>query len=951
MLSRRMDDSTTDPLDRLDRAIVAYIGYREDPGGVRVDDFLAGHEDLRDLLEPMLESKPSATESAATVAGVDRYLGGYQVTREIGRGGMGVVYEAIDTELGRRVALKVLPAHLTLAPHQIERFRAEAASAARLHHPSIVPIYAVGEVDGTHYFAMEFVEGETLADLLARRDGSADTPLGIVPNASRAGESAEVIAQIAEVLEFAHERGVVHRDVKPQNLMVEPEGRVRVVDFGLAKDATQESLTRTGGLVCTPHYASPEQSTGEQTDARSDVFALGVVLYELLTGTRPFDGDTQMQVLVAVATCEPPSLRVRGRRVPRDLEVICNKALEKDPADRYQSAGAMAADLRRFLGHEPIEALPPRTVSRIWKAVRRRKTLAYVTLAVVLVSGVATTAWYLHEQGQHADRLAQMGRDQQLVARLVDALTSRPVHDRPGHADAVRQSVSSAVALAEDLIERAGDGVSPTLLASAGRLMGHAASFWILMGVPDKARAFLARGIAFRSMQLERKPEDSGARMALAALYCDRSALIGASPAERELDLDRSIEVWRQVVDGKPAPDTALRARAGLAFAIAMQARLCLGQFGQQAEAARLARLADELWQGAGDLGVDSAVAYPRLVTALGIADIAMTMGQIKDAEQRYRDVIVRIKQSPKRLERSWRNMEFRARAGAGRAAVLTGRSDQAITELTAAIEAGAALVRDFPEIPALAEELALTRYFLAQRLIDGKELSAAVGQLAACEFPAEHASFAMRHLRLKIDASLLLVRNQQAKMSVASIEQELVRIDAGFESLLESHPGAAAVAASRAQVFANCGVLADQGGDPARAERWMRRALDSQKRALAVNKAQPDYRRFVRIQAYNLARIYARGRRSDEMAALATELATLLPNDGEARVMAARILGQVVLQADRDDPAIEQTVVGHLRRALELGIPVKKLESYDELQSIRRRAAYQKLVENRPPK
>jgi WD40 repeat protein/tRNA A-37 threonylcarbamoyl transferase component Bud32 len=306
------------------------------------------------------------TESTtAEELGPGRKVGKFELLDTVGHGTFGTVYRARDPELDRTVALKVPRAGSLAGPQELDRFLREARSAAQLRHPAIVPVHEVGQAKGVPYLVSDFVDGVTLADLLsARRPGSR--------------ESAELVAAVADALQYAHERGVVHRDVKPSNVMVGDDGRPHVMDFGLAKrEAGEITMTVEGQVLGTPAYMSPEQAGGEahRVDGRSDVYSLGVILYQLLTGELPFCGTTRM-LLHQVLHDDPKPPRRLNDKVPRDLETVCLKCLEKDPARRYATAQALADDLRRFLKGEPVSARPAGAWERGWKWVRRRPAAA-----------------------------------------------------------------------------------------------------------------------------------------------------------------------------------------------------------------------------------------------------------------------------------------------------------------------------------------------------------------------------------------------------------------------------------------------------------------------------------------------------------------------------------------------------------------------------------------------
>jgi len=283
----------------------------------------------------------------------------------------------------RTVALKVLGHELQERPDAESRFAREAQSAAALTHPGIVPILRHGSARGISYIASELVEGPTLGEWIAGRADAARTETAD-QSLARYRECAEIAASVAEALDHAHRAGIIHRDVKPANILMDHERRPRIADFGIALDLFAPGLTRTHEVQGTVHYMSPEHARilSARVDARSDVFSLGVVLYEMLAMRRPFDGETQPKVLSAIAQCEPAMLRRVDPRIPKHLQTICHKALEKHPAQRYQSAGQMAADLRAWLGGRSPVAVPPGIGRRTRKFVVRHRLPMLIAFAV-----------------------------------------------------------------------------------------------------------------------------------------------------------------------------------------------------------------------------------------------------------------------------------------------------------------------------------------------------------------------------------------------------------------------------------------------------------------------------------------------------------------------------------------------------------------------------------------
>jgi eukaryotic-like serine/threonine-protein kinase len=284
--------------------------------------------------------------------------GRYQVVRKLGAGGMANVYLAEDQELGRRVAIKILNDRHANDEQFVERFRREAKNAAALSHPNIVSIYDRGEAEGTYYIAMEFLEGRSLKELIVQR-GPAPITVAI-----------EYARQILSALRFAHRHGIVHRDIKPHNVLVDAEGRVKVTDFGIARAGTSE-MTEAGSIVGTAQYLSPEQARGTEVDQRSDLYSLGIVLYELLTGSLPFTGDTPVEIAMKHLSTVPEAPSAKRPEVPRDLDLIVTRALAKDPAERYQNAEDMDADLERFARGGGISPETEESATQIMRAPTR----------------------------------------------------------------------------------------------------------------------------------------------------------------------------------------------------------------------------------------------------------------------------------------------------------------------------------------------------------------------------------------------------------------------------------------------------------------------------------------------------------------------------------------------------------------------------------------------------
>jgi len=485
---------------------------------------------------------PSSSQSAAPLSGEPddtnpTTLGDYRILREIGRGGMGVVYEAEQITLGRRVALKVLPFAAVMDRRRLARFRNEAQAAALLTHQHIVPVYAVGTARGVHYYTMQFIEGCTLADVIeqCRRAAgksqaespsalpSASGPLAqmlskgpnVLPGQSPRSSSpqpkrkhqsgdtvprgqalvstekshthehyiratAEMAMHIAEALDYAHRHGVIHRDIKPSNLLLDLEGEPWITDFGLARFETDGGMTMTGDLVGTLRYMSPEQAMAQRVvvDHRTDIYSFGVTLYELFTLEPAFSGDGRQELLREIAFTDPKPPRQLQRALPADLETIVLKAMAKNPLERYATAQEMANDLRRYLGDQPIRARRPSMVQRLRKWSRRHRAIV-TTAVVVLGCAILLGAGLLwRERSQTFAALAQADSNfrnaQDAVDKYLTAVSQNTLLDSPGMEPLRKELLESAVEYYENFVSsHANDPALKAELAAAHIRLGH----------------------------------------------------------------------------------------------------------------------------------------------------------------------------------------------------------------------------------------------------------------------------------------------------------------------------------------------------------------------------------------------------------------------------------------------------------------------------------------------
>jgi serine/threonine protein kinase/uncharacterized protein HemY len=522
-------------------------------------------------------------------------LGDYRILREIGRGGMGIVYEAEQLSLGRRVALKVLPFAATLDQKQLQRFKNEAQAAAGLHHPNIVPVYAVGCERGVHYYAMQFIDGQTLARLIRERRqlagleapdaeacsaGQATGPYVPLPNPGQARTTEKTQAgaarstersatgpaffrtvatlgsEAALALEHAHQLGVVHRDIKPANLLLDGGGRLWVTDFGLAHVQSQAGLTMTGDLVGTLRYMSPEQALAKPVivDQRTDVYSLGVTLYELLTLEPAFPGRDRQELLCRIATEAPRPPRRLDAAIPPDLETIVLKAMSKEPEGRYATAQDLAEDLRRFLEDKPINARRPSLGQRAAKWARRHKVVVVCAAVVLVVTSLALALSTVLIQAARLNAIKQRNAARRAVDDMYTDVAERWLEQEPEMEEVQREFLLKALRYYEDFSQEPGsDPAVRFATALAYRRVGD-----IQQKLGDFSRAEPAYTEAVRL--LTRLAEDfrshSEYRAALALCHHNLGGLLAQVKRHEEAEgaLRRAVALREQLVQEAPGP-------------------------------------------------------------------------------------------------------------------------------------------------------------------------------------------------------------------------------------------------------------------------------------------------------------------------------------------------------------------------------------------------------------
>jgi serine/threonine protein kinase/Flp pilus assembly protein TadD len=469
-------------------------------------------------------------------------LGDYRIIQEIGRGGMGIVYEAEQISLKRQVALKVLPFAATLDKRHLRRFQNEAQAAASLRHPNIVQVMAVGCERGVHYFAMEYIEGRTLADVIRelkqasdarkkpevsattppeeRRSDLADVDTKKVPQAAvstvssmRTGEffrtAAKLGIQAAEALEHAHQMGVVHRDIKPANLLIDQDGHLRITDFGLAMTQTETNLTMTGDVLGTLRYMSPEQAVGKSRvlDHRADIYSLGVTLYELLTLRPAFNNDDRQKLTRQIVDEDPSGPRQLNRSIPRDLETIVLKAMAEELQDRYATAQELADDLKCFLADEPIRARRPSLAARATKWSRRHRPLVWLAvITMFLAIGLLSASMVMIGQAYDREKKQRKATVQQ--QRMAEAAANR---ERAARVEAERQRER-----AEANLDLAMDALDATYLRAAARVRLLSEIDVPVRLISETERQLLRMGLGFYGQIADQNNDSAAASYGIA---------------------------------------------------------------------------------------------------------------------------------------------------------------------------------------------------------------------------------------------------------------------------------------------------------------------------------------------------------------------------------------------------------------------------------------------------
>ena len=704
-------------------------GERPDPEAF-ADRYPELADRLREILPALVDLEPfgpGAGPGVGVEGGVPRWVGEYRIVREVGRGGMGVVFEAEQERLGRRVALKVLPGHALTAETRRERFEIEVRSAARLHHSNIVPVFGSGEHEGIPYIAMQFIEGRSLGDLLRaardRADGgdgaAEDGPGGVIggdaPGDFRA--VARIGLQVAEALDYAHGRGVVHRDIKPGNLLVDDRGTAWVLDFGLAKLDGLDGPSRSGDLVGTLRYMAPERFDGSSGPA-ADLYALGATLFELLTLRPPFNERTGAGLIDRIRRGDPPRPRELVPRIPGDLETIVLKAMAREPGDRYASAGAMAEDLRRFLADRPILARRSSAADRLLRWHRRNSAVAALLWALLaaLTAGLAgVSALYLEADRQRRASEESLRDARSAVEDLLTEVAESRLLDAPGLEPLRRELLRTALDYSRKFAERRGD--DPIVRAELASSLYRLGRITADLGDPGEALGLFRRSLEIRSDLASASPGDDRARIDLAWSRHKVGDLLleVGRPDEGEAELRRAVAL----LEGASAA-SAPGARRDLALTLGCLGTL-LGRSGRDAQALGPYREALAIYRGMADEDPSPRIAADLAAMRNNIGILLHRLGRFGEAERCFREAMAGLEGAGE-IEGEGgatrpRDVLACSRINLGNLQLDTGRLGEAAKSFEDANAILEPLVRDHPEVAGFREHLARSYGQLARLL------------------------------------------------------------------------------------------------------------------------------------------------------------------------------------------------------------------------------------------
>ncbi len=954
--------------ERLACILDEYLAALERGQPVTPEELLAAHPGDATRLRAYLSGLQLFHAAAAPANGglaVDRpragrTIGDYDLLREIGRGGMGVVYDALQRSLRRRVALKVLPVTSSQDPRHIARFKNEAQAAAQAQHPNIVPVFGVGEADGVHYYAMQLIEGESLACYVRRGSQAADQaapstllnntqtawgpatrPILIPPSSGDVSNSwnphpeasgvlktkshvewvARLGAQAARGLHAAHEIGVIHRDVKPSNLLVDRAGKLWITDFGLARMREADALTRTGDILGTMRYMSPEQAQGRTAlvDHRTDVYSLGVTLYELATFVHPAEGAGDVQLFFERTRRSYRPLRHWNRHVPTDFETIVFKAIGEFPQDRYATAAEMADDLDRFLRGEPIHACRPSVTTRAAKWARRHRAAVAAAVSVVCLAFVGMAASIVMVAAEKANVVAESERREDALRVTREALDEftilygEQLAGISGAEGVRRQAYERGIKYYEQVAQRSAD--DPLLAADYGMALGKLGALKAKMGDDEQALQLLQDAQKKYEQLHAGEPDNYEYARRLALSYNNVGQQLGkmgqSGPA---LDLLRKAAGLQTELVFKAGETPELKSDVA---ATQSNLGILLGVNGDRAGAADHFAEAIKLQRQALQRSPDNPLAMRDL--AAGLSNLGaqqQQQGNFKAAEGSFR-IALDLRQrllATAPLNQSYQAEMARALNNFGYTLSLQKDWRAAEEHYHCAIDFQEQLVAASP-----------------QSLQHLRDLAVSYNNLG------------------RVQTQLPDSRQAAERSFENALERQL--------KVLETEPNDVATLSHLGGVYNNLALLQDSDGRPFEAEANFHMAIERQRQALDQAGEHQLIRQLLSKHYYNYAENLAKQGRYDEARLAAIERRDLWPNDATLLLSAAEQLASVSQRAQaverKQDPlqsqvaeSIAVAAVETLRSAVAAGLEASRLKS-SALASLTARKDFQSLLHN----
>lgn len=886
-------------------------------------------------------------------------IDGYELLAELGRGGMGIVYRARHLKLKRDVALKMILTGPYADSEALARFRTEAEAVARLQHANIVQIYEVGEADGRPYLSLEFVDGGSLSDKLKS---------GPLPTR----EAAEAIRTLASAIAYAHGRKVLHRDLKPANVLLTSDGTLKITDFGLAKQLDGEaSHTATGDMMGTPRYMAPEQASGvtRHPTTACDVYSLGVMLYEMLTGRPPLVGHDAVDTLLRVLADEPVPPRRLEPRVPRDLETICLKCLQKPPHRRYASASELVEDLDRYLNGEPIAARPVGSVERARKWARRRPASALAAalafFAPILI-GLGLLAHSIRLSTELANTARERSRAQADLALAQDTLdgilrqVAADSETRPEDDPVRRELLDLSLSFCQGLLEQnPTDAEVRWLTARAHR---QAAGIQQELGRMDEAERHFAASLDVLKRLLENEPQNAAYRHDLAKACNNRGNLYQETGQREKAEQDyrRAEQIYARLVDGEPKNVDLRRewnvARNNLGILMMATGRneqsIVLHRQAIEDRTALVEQSRDERHTDSTELQVDLATSYTNLGAVLRLD------GQLEEAQAAFRRALSLISELP---EPEADRTKYQLAAASNQNNLAATLAALGETE-----SAEAAYANSEQTLATLSADYATVDAYRRQHLSVLNNQAA----LFASQGRGEEAAKAY-------ERAILENEGRRARSELAMADQRIlaqsleglgrVRLDAEeydeSESLLErslelrkqladQFPENGDLQSELGLSQFAAGELLLRRGDERIARHYLQQAVAIQKAAVENDPQNAAYRGRLSEHLKLLAETLLSLGEPGQAAAAAEELAAMLPDDsaviGHAGELMAQCftLAQTVKSADFDADECANRAVQLLREALRRGtIDVELLENSPALAPLRERAEFKALL------